>query len=278
MSDDPRPDPADACVDGPEVVVPGVLRRPPPRRRRGVGPLRRGRGAPARPRRARRHRRGRGRRDLPVQPDRLDRPAPGRARASPTRWPPAATDVVAVSPIVAGAALKGPADRLMTELGHEAIGGGVARLYAPCASAPWSSTTPTPRWPTPSRPAGCAASSPRPSCTPRGHARRALARTVLDVRPRAPALARRPAPARRDHAPSARHRRRGARCSPADDLVIPCWPGSARSAGRRPGRPDRRDVELRDGDVVVVTQKIVSKAEGRLVADRPRRPRRPGPG
>ena len=40
-------------------------------------------------------------------------------------------DVVAVSPIVAGAALKGPADRLLRELGHEASVVGVARLYAP---------------------------------------------------------------------------------------------------------------------------------------------------
>jgi LPPG:FO 2-phospho-L-lactate transferase len=40
------------------------------------------------------------------------------------------SSVVAVSPIVAGAALKGPADRLMTELGHEATVVGVARLYA----------------------------------------------------------------------------------------------------------------------------------------------------
>lgn len=39
-------------------------------------------------------------------------------------------DVVAVSPIVAGAALKGPADRLMAELGHEPTVVGVARLYA----------------------------------------------------------------------------------------------------------------------------------------------------
>jgi LPPG:FO 2-phospho-L-lactate transferase len=39
--------------------------------------------------------------------------------------------VVAVSPIVAGAALKGPADRLMTELGSEASVAGIARLYAP---------------------------------------------------------------------------------------------------------------------------------------------------
>lgn len=38
--------------------------------------------------------------------------------------------VVAVSPIVAGAALKGPADRLLVELGHESSATGVARLCA----------------------------------------------------------------------------------------------------------------------------------------------------
>jgi LPPG:FO 2-phospho-L-lactate transferase len=42
--------------------------------------------------------------------------------------------VVAVSPIVAGAALKGPADRLLRELGHEVSVVGVARLYAPLAA------------------------------------------------------------------------------------------------------------------------------------------------
>ena len=41
--------------------------------------------------------------------------------------------VVAVSPIVAGAALRGPADRLLTELGNEASVVGVARLWAPFA-------------------------------------------------------------------------------------------------------------------------------------------------
>lgn len=44
-------------------------------------------------------------------------------------------DTVAVSPIVAGSALKGPADRLLVELGHEATVVGVARLYAPLAEA-----------------------------------------------------------------------------------------------------------------------------------------------
>lgn len=41
---------------------------------------------------------------------------------------------VAISPIIAGAALKGPADRLLRELGHEASVVGVARIYAPLAA------------------------------------------------------------------------------------------------------------------------------------------------
>ncbi len=43
-------------------------------------------------------------------------------------------DTVAVSPIVGGAALKGPADRLLRELGHDVSVAGVARLYAPFCS------------------------------------------------------------------------------------------------------------------------------------------------
>jgi LPPG:FO 2-phospho-L-lactate transferase len=42
--------------------------------------------------------------------------------------------VVAVSPIVGGVALKGPADRMLAELGHESSVVGVARLYAPIAA------------------------------------------------------------------------------------------------------------------------------------------------
>ena len=42
--------------------------------------------------------------------------------------------VVAVSPIVAGSALKGPADRMLAELGVEPSVVGVAELYAPVAS------------------------------------------------------------------------------------------------------------------------------------------------
>lgn len=43
-------------------------------------------------------------------------------------------DTVAVSPIVGGAALKGPADRMLRELGHESSVVGVARLYADIAA------------------------------------------------------------------------------------------------------------------------------------------------
>ena len=42
-------------------------------------------------------------------------------------------DTVAISPIIAGAALKGPADRMLRELGHEPSVVGVARIYAALA-------------------------------------------------------------------------------------------------------------------------------------------------
>lgn len=54
---------------------------------------------------------------------------PGMAEAVTARR----AHVVAVSPIIAGRALKGPADRLLRELGHEASVVGVARLWAPYA-------------------------------------------------------------------------------------------------------------------------------------------------
>jgi LPPG:FO 2-phospho-L-lactate transferase len=37
---------------------------------------------------------------------------------------------VAVSPIIGGRALKGPADRMLASLGHEVSSTGVARMYA----------------------------------------------------------------------------------------------------------------------------------------------------
>ncbi|MGH2465591.1 MAG: 2-phospho-L-lactate transferase [Candidatus Limnocylindrales bacterium] len=56
------------------------------------------------------------------------RPAIERVRA-------AGTPVVAVSGIVGGQALKGPADRMLASLGHDASALGVARLYAGLATA-----------------------------------------------------------------------------------------------------------------------------------------------
>lgn len=44
-------------------------------------------------------------------------------------------DVVAISPIVAGSALKGPADRMLVELGFEPTVVGVAKIYAPVCGA-----------------------------------------------------------------------------------------------------------------------------------------------
>jgi LPPG:FO 2-phospho-L-lactate transferase len=56
--------------------------------------------------------------DVPGMRDEL---AAARARGVP---------VVAVSPIIGGKALKGPADRMLAALGHESSAPGVARLYA----------------------------------------------------------------------------------------------------------------------------------------------------
>ena len=68
-----------------------------------------------------------------VEPDRVDRPDPRRARACARRSPARAgarrARSSAVSGIVGGRALKGPADRMLVSLGHEASALGVARLY-----------------------------------------------------------------------------------------------------------------------------------------------------
>jgi len=47
----------------------------------------------------------------------------------------AGVPVVAVSPIVGGVALKGPADRMLTSLGHESSARGVAQMYRGLATA-----------------------------------------------------------------------------------------------------------------------------------------------
>ena len=118
-------------MDGPEVGVPGVLRRPPPRRGRRVASASTARTA-ARPgaRRARGHRRGRAS-SWCARPTRSSRsarcwPCP----ASPTRWRPAGPRSWRSRPSSPARRCKGPADRLLAELGHESSVVGVARLYA----------------------------------------------------------------------------------------------------------------------------------------------------
>ena len=51
---------------------------------------------------------------------------PGVRKALVERKP----DVIAVCPIVGGKSLKGPSDRMLAQLGHEATASGVAKLYA----------------------------------------------------------------------------------------------------------------------------------------------------
>ena len=124
-----------------------ITRRPLRRRRGGAPDRRRDRGA------------GRGgrHRDRAVQPDRLHRSAagrPGGARAHRGR----AGRTVAVSPIVGGRALKGPADRMLAELGHPVSVVGVARAVPRRWRPPWSSTRPTAPSHRRSRPRASAAS------------------------------------------------------------------------------------------------------------------------
>ena len=93
---------------------------------------------------------------------------------------PAATGWSAVSPIVAGAAIEGPADRLLRELGHEPSALGVARLYAP-----WVGTFVIDEADGGLVPADRGARGPlrrrrRPSC-PTAPVRHALAKVVLDA-------------------------------------------------------------------------------------------------
>ena len=125
----------------------------------------------------------------PGPPPGCSRPSPrptGRRAARPTRscrsarsWRSPGSDrprgatrrVVAVSPIVAGAALKGPADRLLRELGHEASAVGVARLYASWAGTLVIDEADGGLAP-PSRRSGCAASVAPTVMTDRARRRR----------------------------------------------------------------------------------------------------------
>jgi LPPG:FO 2-phospho-L-lactate transferase len=86
---------------------------------------------------------------------------------------------VAISPIIAGKALKGPADRMLAELGHESSVAGVARLWGPYAATLVIDEADA------DRAAGVEAAGMRPVIAPTimtGPAEAAaLARTVLDA-------------------------------------------------------------------------------------------------
>jgi len=71
-------------------------------------------------------------------------------------------DVVAVSPLIRGEALKGPAARLLGELGYDISTVGVVDFYE-VSSVLGSSTRPTPLWPRRSANAACTSRSRRPS-------------------------------------------------------------------------------------------------------------------
>ena len=75
-------------------------------------------------------RRGSRDRHRPVQPDHLDRPDPRRCPGCARRSRAAPAPVVAVSPIVGGAVLKGPTAAFLAHAGLPATAAGVSRVYA----------------------------------------------------------------------------------------------------------------------------------------------------
>ena len=156
---------------------------------------------------------------------------------------------------------KGPADRLLTELGHEASVVGVARLYAG-----WAGTLVIDE------------ADARPGRRGRGRGRPLRRGPDRDVDARA-GRRRWPPWSLRCHRV---HDGGGPAATPgAAPLTVRSYPARPRShrattwprcSGTIWRRPSPAAPTLAEGDVVVVTQKIVSKAEGRLVAGRPRRP------
>ena len=147
--------------------------------------------------------------------------------------------VVAVSPIVGGRALRGPADRLLAELGHESSAVGVARLLGGYAGCLVIDTTDA---------------NLHPDVVAAG-VRAVVADTVMRTPEVAAALARVRA-----------RRRRGRAAMTSPSLAVIGVEGLPEIVpGTSIGAVLARRAPLVSGDVVVVTQKIVSKAEGRVV-------------
>ena len=146
-----------------------------------------------------------------------------------------------MSPIIAGRALKGPADRILAELGHEPSVVGVARMWAPYAATLVVDT----------------ADADLADAVEAEGMRCVVTPTVMAGPAEAAALAR-----------AVLGARLGPRAARADDIeLIPVEGIAEIPPGDDLADVDRRATpSLADGDVVVVTQKIVSKAEGRMVA------------
>ena len=193
------------------------------------------------PRRARRPRRRRRGGHRPVEPDRVDRPGAGRARRAGGGRGPARRRRGRLPHHRRGRA-QGPGRPAADRAGPRGLGGRRGPPLRPAgghARDRRGRRRPRRR---PSRPRACAAWWPRRSCAARPRRPAAGAAVVLADEP------------------TRAVRRRG---HPRGPRRATTWPGCiAAAAAEAP----------RDGDVVVVTQKVVSKAEDQLVADRPRRP------
>ena len=151
-------------------------------------------------------------------------------------------NVVAVSPIVAGAALKGPAARLLQELGHEPSVVGVARYYADLAGTLVIDG---------------ADAALAPAVEAEG-LRCVVTSTIMSQPGVAATLA--------DMVLSAGRQAVVSHLSVFGLTGIPEIAVGADLAGIIAAAADRSpETALAEGDVVVVTQKIVSKAEDRLV-------------
>ncbi len=152
---------------------------------------------------------------------------------------------MAISPIVGGAALKGPADRLLRDLGHEPSVVGIARWYAPVAATLVIDVEDAAQ--------ADAVEAEGVRCV------------VTDTIMRSPEVS-------ADLAATSISAARRVRSLRMDLEVfgvegIPeISPGTDLAGLRRAAASSEADRPLQDRDVVVVTQKIVSKAEGAMAA------------
>ena len=191
--------------------------------------------------------RGRRRARAAVQPGRLRRHHPRRARRARARSPTTAAPVVGVSGIIGQDHVRGMARQLLEVIGVEVSAAGVAEHYGARGAR--------------RRPRRLAGRHHRRGRRRADHGHRAPLprRTAVDDRPR------------RDR----RHGGRGPRPRP---MSVPMSParGLAGRRHRRGGRGHRprcrwsRGWTSRDGDIVLVTSKVVSKAEGRVAGRRAR--------